>query len=261
MSESRRTKQPASHAITSIATSNLPGLADDEQTHESPRDFLHGCGGSVLLQDAMSAVLQTRPKDPLSFLSEHFGSLMQPKNGFQNAYDKLSSSHYSKDIFESILVDAYQGFKEKRSKNGLQGLQGETHNELLVSLIKELPNNLSEKVLNRLIKPEKQSISFTSFRKDILTVLMYKDFIDVAKLIYKDIDFAGRGRCDRQLCNLFLDEFQSVLAGGTHNKLTSSQIKQILFRYNETIETSQTKAVINQEEFVELAAKAFINQH
>ncbi len=256
--ETRRNRQAASSTVSNVITGNTFTSSDETQPKETPRDFLHSCGANKLLLDAMSLVLQRRPKDPIGFLSDHFGSLIEPKSSFQNAHEKIRLVHYKKNAFESILVDVYEGFKEKRGKKS--GLRGVEHNELIQFLVKNTPISLSEKILKQLVKPEKQSISFSTFGKDVITVLIFEDFIKTAKTVYRDIDFSRIGRADRDLCFSFLSEIEGLFSAEDENEGGMNNLKSLVLKYSETNLMSSSRPVMSLDEFVKMAVDNFIQK-
>eukprot|EP00794_Sanderia_malayensis_P019221 gene19220-21148_t len=260
--ESRRTRQVASSNVANVISgSALSSTTEDASTNESPKDFLQSCGASTLLLDAMSAVLLNRPKDPMAYLSDYFASLIEPKSSFQNAHEKIRSVNYNKGVFESILVDVYQGFKEKRGKKVLSGLRGAEHNELVQYLLKNIPLGLTEQLLKRLMRPEKQSISFSTFRKNVVTALIFEDCIKTATSIYQDLDFGGKGKADKQLCLSFLKELGTLFLDKNKGEEQGiNSIKSLIHKHSTIDDISSTKAVMSMDEFVKIAIDNFLKE-
>lgn len=252
--EARKSRLASSNVSNAIAGNSLN--FEDGKVVETPRDFLHSCGANKLLLEAMASVVQSRPKDPIAFLSEHFASLLEPKSSFQNAIEKLRSIPYTKDIFESVIVDAYQGFREKRGKDTSGGLQGAAHNELMIALLKETPIIFSEKILKCLMKPEKQSISLRVFRNSVMTILIFEDLIKTAKSIYAVIDFTDRQRADKKLCLAVIEELSSMFLDPSYKGINIA-ILQSKAR-EDSNEEYANRSVMNMEEFLKSAVEIFI---
>eukprot|EP00112_Aurelia_sp_Birch-Aquarium-sp1_P013048 Seg2754.3 transcript_id=Seg2754.3/GoldUCD/mRNA.D3Y31 product="Tubulin polyglutamylase complex subunit 1" protein_id=Seg2754.3/GoldUCD/D3Y31 len=255
----KRFKQQVS-LTSSVGSANSNNLQEDIPTNETPREFLNRCQANDLLHDTILSLLQDRPKDPIAFLAEHFGSLLEPKSILQSAYGKIRSSHYSKDTFEGNIVDAYKAFQEKKGKSGHKtNLQGEAHNELLIMLTKDLPIKHSEPLLKQLMKAEMQSVPFSTFRCDITTVCLCEDFIKTAESIYDDIDFNGTGNAPKDLCVLFLNELKSIVETGLFAPGFNKKLNQVILECS-LIHDPKNKNIMKSVDFVQLALNIFINQ-
>ena len=254
----KRFKQPLSQS-SSVGSTSSNNIQEDIPTNETPREFLNRCHADNLLHDTILALLQVRPEDPIAFLAGHFGALLEPKSTLQNAYEKIRSSHYSKDTLEGNLVDAYKEFQAKKVMGDHRAnLGGETHNELLVMLTKDLPIKHSEPLLKRLMKSEKQSVPFSVFRSDITTVCLYEDFIKTAESIYEDIDFNGTGNASKDLCVLFLNELKSVVETGLLVPGFDKKLNQVILECS--LIHDPNKNIMRSVEFVQFALNIFINQ-
>lgn len=248
----RRNRAPLNASGISVANSFL----DDYLIRESPSDFIQRSKTDYLVQDALSALLQARPEDPVSFLADYFGSFLEPKNKLIRAHERIKVDNYSSSIFENNLIDAYKDLNECDSiKNGLQG---EDHNELLMMLTKDLPVKYAEQLLEQLFKPERQSVSFSSFRNDITTALMFKDFTRTALSLYQDIDFAGQGNAHRELCDFFLDELKLIVDGRPGSKRPSSILNSFIAKYAHAPYDAKMQDIMQLDEFVQMALQVFL---
>ena len=253
-----RKQKPSLTSASGTGSLNTVCLPDETSQTETPRDFMSRCGADILVHDAVIALLQARPKDPIGFLSDYFGVFLEPRNILLAAYEKIRMTHYTNSMFEGNLVEAYNRFKEKNKKSGIQtSLQGELHNELLVMLTQNMPVRYSEPLLKRLMKFEKQSISFTLFRSDVTTVLRCEDFVNTALSIYKDIDFTGAGNAPRELCNAFLNELELILDKGAANSTIDKKLARILPKYS-LHDHSDNKNSMPLDNFIESALKIFL---
>lgn len=254
-------KQRGNFPSSGAAPSNSSNFLEDYLQKELPADFIQRTNTDNLVQNALAALLQSRPKDPISWLADYFGAFIEPKNKLLEAHEKIMMNHYSSSIFENNLIDAYQAFNETgKTKNAImrKSLQGDDHNELLMILTKDMPIKYAEPLLKKLIKPERQSITLSVFRSDVTTVLLFQDFVKTTLSIYEDIDFNGKGNAHKELCKLFLSELKSILENGTFCGKVSNNLNISMTRYLSQPLDGQEGNVMKLDEFVQSALEIFL---
>ena len=270
--ERKASRQQHSQYLHSNIVSNHH---EDKQTTENPRDFLYRSGANNLICKALSSVIQNRPEDPIAFLVEYFGGIVDTKTPLQQAYQKVTLTHYSQPVFESNIVNAYQLFRIDK-KSGLRGLQGSIFNDLLTLLMtspsqQNTAATSTERIMKQVLVGEEQAVSFQTFRTGILTILIYKDYVSVAESLYNDIDFSGRGKADGHLCEFLLDQLNVSLdqrhfvsdnhpyAPEYHSSLKGEELGIKLLELIVEDEFSNSKWIMKQEDFVEKMIEIFLS--
>ena len=235
---------------------------EDCSQKEAPAEFMQRSNVDSLVNNALLALLQARPREPIAFLSDYFGAYLEPRNRLLSAQEKIMTNHYTSSVFENNLVEAFKVLRLGKGGNigqkpsAFVGVRGEEHNDLLMMLTRDMPIKYAEPLLNVLIKPDKQSVSFSSFRNDVTTIFLYQEFIRVSLSIYQDIDFSGKGHASRELCNVFLKEFKSLLDSGNAHEKFREDFNRVIARHS-TFDT-QEKNSMNVDEFVQSALGVFL---
>ena len=255
-------KQKTSLPVSTTGSTNMSTYYEDCSLKEAPAEFMQRSHIDSLVNDALLALLQARPKEPIAFLSDYFGAFLEPHNMLVSAHEKIMTNHYTSNIFENNLVEAFNVLRlEKSGKIGQKpsasvGVRGEEHNDLLMKLTRDMPNKYAEPLLKILIKPAKQSVSFSSFRNDVTTVFLYEEFIRASLSIYEDIDFSGKGRASRELCNVFLKEFKSLVGNGNPHGKVREDFDRMIAKHSAF--DTQGKNSMNLDEFVQSALSVFL---
>ena len=236
---------------------------EDYSQKEAPLDFMQRSNAESLVNDAVLALLQARPKDPISFLGDYFGTFLEPKSKLVSAHERIMMNHYTSNIFENNLIDAYKVMQVNSDEKPFEvsppppiGFTGEEHNELLMMLTNDMPIKYAEPLLKRIVKPDKQSVSFISFRNDITTTMLYQDFIRISLSVYNDIDFSGKGNANKELCTLFLNELKSLITNGASCEKFKTSLSKSLLKYG--VFDSQEKNPMKADEFIQLAIALFL---
>jgi len=260
-SERKQNNSQVVHPIGSLLSSKS---SEDCLQKEAPAEFMQRWNVDSLLHDALLSLLQATPKDPISFLSDYFGAVLEPKDKLLSAYEKIIMNPYTSSAFENNLVDAYNVLQvEYRGKPGQKptrstSLLGKMHNDLLMMLTKDTPIKYTEPLLEKLVKPDKQNVSLGSFRNDISTVILYQDFIRTSLSIYQDIDFNGKGHASKELCELFLNDLKSLLSNGSSHRNFRSNLKRLIANHSEF--DLQGRSSMTVDEFVQSALAIFLRE-
>ena len=259
MSERKQNNSLAVHPSGSLIGSKS---SEDCLQKEAPTEFMLRWSVDSLLHDALLSLLQATPTDPVSFLSDYFGAILEPKDKLQTAYEKILMNPYVSRTFDNNLVDAYNVLQtENRRKPGQKttsftGLEGKMHNDLLMMFTKDTPIKYTQPLLEKLVKPDKQNISLGSFRNDISTVILYEEFIRTSVSIYHDIDFSGKGRASKELCELFLNDLKSLVSNGSSHRNFKSSLSILLASLSDF--DSQGRSSMTVDEFVQSAVAIFL---
>ena len=261
MASSER-RQKSSIPALATGAPNASNYCDDYSPKEAPTEFMQRSNVNSLLHGALLALLQTRPRDPISFLADYFGAFLGPRNKLLTAHDKIMMNDSTSDIFESNIVDAYKVLQVANSSKVVQassqssGVRGEDHNDLLMMLTKDTPTKYAEPLLKRLVKPDKQSISLSTFRNDVTTAILYQDYIKTSLSLYQDIDFGGKGYASRELCHVFLNELKALLYNETSHGILSNDFKRAISKHSST--DTQERNSMNVDEFIQYALEIFL---
>ncbi|EDO35740.1 predicted protein [Nematostella vectensis] len=234
------------------------------------------------MKEVVKLLMENRPEDPLIFLAEYFDNLADTATALMQAHQKLLLVHHSQPAFYSNLMEAYdtlshqKGEKQSQNRlknivkgsNGLRGLTGKSYNDLLTLLCRDLTNTEAEPLLKQITCFDHEVIRFLVFRCGVLSVLVYQDFLKQADSLYDELDLYERGKADKQLCEVCLDQLSkavattslsdpiSVLHAGTYISAKSFQKSAL----EVLSKGGQNRKTISKEEFVAAAAKMFLSQ-
>lgn len=179
--------------------------------NETPIDYLSHTNATGLIKHAVHTLLQNRPEDPIQFLADYFAPT--DSNSVETAYEKLSWAHYSSSVYQRNVLQVYDTLTTSKNEGTtLKGLLGQQFNGLLGKLCDELPHKYSQHVFLRVKKKVDHVITFNTFYRDVLMLHVLKDFIQIVKETFNDLDIHASGKASLKLCNLVLDNlFVSVI--------------------------------------------------
>ncbi|XP_032231585.2 tubulin polyglutamylase complex subunit 1 [Nematostella vectensis] len=251
-------------------STSKPNLFDDGKLEkaETPLDFLSRTGVTTQMKEVVKLLMENRPEDPLIFLAEYFDNLADTATALMQAHQKLLLVHHSQPAFYSNLMEAYDTLSHQKGSNGLRGLTGKSYNDLLTLLCRDLTNTEAEPLLKQITCFDHEVIRFLVFRCGVLSVLVYQDFLKQADSLYDELDLYERGKADKQLCEVCLDQLSkavattslsdpiSVLHAGTYISAKSFQKSAL----GVLSKGGQNRKTISKEEFVAAAAKMFLSQ-
>uniref|UniRef100_A0A2C9M2X4 RIIa domain-containing protein n=1 Tax=Biomphalaria glabrata TaxID=6526 RepID=A0A2C9M2X4_BIOGL len=90
-----------------------------EIAQESERQFMEKHNVPSMLKDVVTKLLANRPVDPLSFLANYFRSSSSDyriDDIVMKAVQTLTSTHYSRPVFETNLITAFQLLSNSKRK-------------------------------------------------------------------------------------------------------------------------------------------------
>lgn len=179
--------------------------------NETPIDYLSHTNTTDLIKQAVHTLLQNRPEDPIQFLVDFFAP--SENSSIEMAYEKLSWAHYSSPVYQRNALQVYDTLTTAKNEGtSMKGLLGKQFNCLLEKLCDDLPHNYSQHVYKRICKRNNHVITFNPFYRHVLMLHVLRDFIQIVKDIFNDLDVNTTGTVSRKLCHVVQNNlFASVI--------------------------------------------------
>ncbi|XP_055869841.1 tubulin polyglutamylase complex subunit 1-like [Biomphalaria glabrata] len=186
-----------------------------EIAQESERQFMEKHNVSSMLKDVVTKLLANRPVDPLSFLANYFRSSSSDyriDDIVMKAVQTLTSTHYSRPVFETNLITAFQLLSNSKLSKRLRGMNGAIHKQVLQALCKDVPAPVQEKLLKKIECFDHEAISFSIFRSTVFTCFVLNDFLTLSKSLYTTLDLQRNGKAQKTLCQTSLQQLRESLS-------------------------------------------------
>lgn len=205
-----------------------------------PDEYYEKSGISAHIKEVLSLLVENRPKDPLSFLSQYFAALVEEVNPIVKAQRLLCLTHHSRPAFQDNVVSAYKLLRDK-------GLNGKIHNELLKSLSAGLPPIIVEKLMEKLACREVEAVPHLLFYSNVLACLVCHDYKKHSELLYKELGTV----CDRGVCESLL---QLLTQHTNKYDLSSSAVQRAIVSVS-----GYGQSYLSCEDFVHSALELYVD--
>ncbi|XP_031557025.1 tubulin polyglutamylase complex subunit 1-like isoform X2 [Actinia tenebrosa] len=235
---------------------------------DSPLEFLHRTGVTSQIKEGMKLLLDNRPEDPIAFLVEYFDNQADTSTALIRAHQKLCLVPYSKPGFYDNLVDAYDLLRSQKGSSGLRGLTGKSYNDILTLLSRDLSSNEVEPLIKRITCFDYEVVRFSIFRRGVLSLLIYQDFLKLAESLYCELDLYERGKADKQLCELCLRYLKEAVTNSSLSDPISLIQAGALLSSNSFQKAAlevlykggHDRKILAKEDFIKSAAEIFLSQ-
>jgi hypothetical protein len=146
--------------MTSIGSGSNSASANKTRTDGQlpPELYLDRHGITTCVRDALSLLVENRPRDPISFLASYFRSVVDGSSPFDRALQYIrmtvptassssntSSSSSSHDAFSDNILSAYMALDSDGN-----GVKSSDVVRLIRAVLSDLPHEVSRAVLSRL---------------------------------------------------------------------------------------------------------------
>ncbi|XP_023224802.1 tubulin polyglutamylase complex subunit 1-like [Centruroides sculpturatus] len=175
----------------------------------------------TVLHQALLLLLDNKPKDPISFLANHFQRECEKSNRVSQAAQFLENSNSNHPSIEEKLCRAYHTISQYKIQQELRGLTGDIYTDLLVQLLTGLPERQTEVILQKLQCSYTEYVPFGIFHTGVLFCLQLKEYVQIARSLFQDLDEKHCGQVSRTLCKTVLDEINQAL------KITNENPKKV----------------------------------
>ncbi|XP_066296409.1 tubulin polyglutamylase complex subunit 1-like isoform X1 [Branchiostoma lanceolatum] len=195
-----------------MAEKRKPASAE-EKMPESNRDFLEKSAVRGLMRGAISKLIENRPEDPIAFLAEYFDSADNKpgSNKVAKAHQELLLTHHSRPAFESNMLLAYQILSAPKNAKGKAGLKGDLFTELLTKILREVPSEVSDVLLKKLLCYENEVIPYDIFHSGVMTCFIFLDYYAEAEGLFTVLDTSGKKEVDKELCDVALNQLSAAM--------------------------------------------------
>lgn len=234
---------------------------------ETPLDFLFRTGVTNEIRDAMTLIIENRPEDPISFLAEYFDNHASTTTAIMRAQQKLLLVHHSQPSFQNNLGLAYNILRQRKNNNGLKGLTGKTYNDLVAMLCRDLNVTEADPLQKKIMCLSHEVVRFPVFRLGVLSTFVYQDFLKQAESLHSELDLTERGKADRCLCEVILNELKQAVSKTTGDPISVIHAGSMLSsqRLNNVMAEALMKNGASNEtmtvdEFVVSAAEILLEQ-
>lgn len=208
-----------------------------------PEEYFEKSGVNNAIRDVISLLVENRPKDPIAFLSQHFGSLVEEVSVIVRAQRLVCLTHHSRPAFSDNVISAYKILRDK-------GLTGKLHNELLKGLCNGLPPVIAERLLEKLNCKELDAVPHQLFYNNVLTCLVCHDYKKHSELLYRELGSV----CDRGVCEALFQLLAEHTESSNKYELSSSLIARAISSAN-----NYGQQFISSEEFVISALDTYVD--
>lgn len=220
----------------------------------------------TVLHHALLLLLDHKPKDPISFLANHFQRECEKSNRVSQAAQFLENSNSNHPSIEEKMCRAYHTISQYKVQQELRGLTGDIYTDLLVQLLTGLPERQVEVILQKLQCFYTEYVPFGIFRAGVMCCLQLKEYIQITRSLYQDLSEKNSGQANYTLCKLVLEEINKAI------KVTDIDPKKILEvaqqlsmgclaeNLTATATNVNTDDIMKQEEFLNKAVGIFLQR-
>lgn len=208
-----------------------------------PEEYYEKSGVTNSIREVVSLLVENRPKDPITFLSQYFGSLVEEVSVIVRAQRLVCLTHHSRPAFPDNVISAYKLLREK-------GLSGKVHNELLKGLCNGLPPVIAERLLSKLNCKELDAIPHQLFYNNVLTCLVCHDYKKHSELLYRELGSV----CDRGVCEALFQLLTDHADSSNKYDLSSALIARAV-----SSASNYGQQYIGTEEFVICALDTYVD--
>ncbi|CAL1548621.1 unnamed protein product [Lymnaea stagnalis] len=191
------------------------GNSIQESSQETERQFMDKYNVNGMLKDVLTKLIANRPDDPIRFIANYFEAIAlddQPEDIVNRALQVLSLTHYSRPVFETNVISAFDILSKFKISKKLHGVNGVVHTQLLKALCKNMPPAVQVKLFKKIECSEHEAVPFTIFRSTIFTCCVLTDFISMAGNLFFTLDVQKTGNADKNLCTSTLDQLKTALS-------------------------------------------------
>ncbi|KAH9523946.1 Tubulin polyglutamylase complex subunit 1 [Bulinus truncatus] len=186
-----------------------------ENIQETERQFMDKHNVTGMFKDVVTNLLANRPDDPLSFLANYFKNMTpdyRTDDCVLKAKQLITMTHYSRPVFETNLIRAFEILSHYKISKRLHGINGGVLKLLLQSLCNNTPVPVQDKLFKKIDCSEHEAISYTIFRSTIFTCCVLNDFLTLSCNLFISLDIKKSGRADRNLCQTVLQQLRASLS-------------------------------------------------
>ena len=123
-------------------------------------EYLDRCGVTAYMKDCVTLLLENRPDQPLTFMSDYFRTVTQPTSPLLRAFRYIKLAPLGRPSCNDNIVAAYQTLNAQRGTSGVMG--GELL-RLLALLCCDYPIDVSHAILAACGTREADSVSYSTF--------------------------------------------------------------------------------------------------
>ncbi|KAK2560585.1 Tubulin polyglutamylase complex subunit 1 [Acropora cervicornis] len=162
-----------------------------------------------------------KTETPLDFFFDNHASTT---TAIMRAHQKLLLVHHSQPSFQNNLVLAYNILRQRKNNNGLKGLTGKTYNDLVAMLCRDLNVTEADPLQKKIMCLSHEVVRFPVFRLGVLSTFVYQDFLKQAESLHSELDLTERGKADRHLCEVILNELKQAVSKTTGDPIRLNNV-------------------------------------
>lgn len=172
------------------------------------------------LQNALLALLDVKPKDPIKFLATHF-QMECETNLVAKAVHLLQDMTIYHPAVEERLLKAYSTICQYSEEDGLTG---DIYTDLLVKLISESPAYQKDVFLQHLQSQSTEYVSFDVFRSGVLTSILFNQFVLEVRVLFTKICVENHDSAPTFLCKKALRKMGKCLGEAAKRSVTGVDV-------------------------------------
>ncbi|EQC25379.1 hypothetical protein SDRG_16741 [Saprolegnia diclina VS20] len=157
-------------------------------------DYLQRTQATLLLEEAITLLLENRPEQPLVYLAKHFKMLSGDYSAVETSAHYVSASTgLSNPAFDDNMVQAYQALLGKDQEHvSISGFQ-----RVLELVNQELPPahapRLNTHLINMSALPKTPGVTYSKFKEAMELCLYYDALLAQAEDLFLSIDTGSTG--------------------------------------------------------------------
>ncbi|XP_043909830.1 tubulin polyglutamylase complex subunit 1 [Protopterus annectens] len=246
---------------------------------ECEREFLSQSGVRIMLREALMKLLETRPEEPITFLANHFHSLVLNSEGGGGDQGQMQQSVVNRAMWHLRVAHPSQRAAFNNSvgiaydillTNGRKkkpGLNGRMYSDLLKRICNEgrIPENISGSLLKKIQCREHEAVPFEIFRYSMLTCFIFLEYLSKSSSLFETL--SDSKKADKRLCEIVLETLEDALQA-SNLSIPASYLEagsklgpdRLALEMNKLLINHKPASFMQKGEFLQKAAALFIEK-
>lgn len=246
----------------------------DQDKLNAHKEYLDKFNVQQQMRNALLKLIENRPGNPLLFLADFFDSTFTEHKSEKvlNAARIMNLSHHTSPAFHANMVQSYDTLSAPKNPNSKKlankrvGLIGSVHEEFLIHICSEIPEDLRNKLVDKISCKWNEMVPFEVYKYSVTVAYVFQDFLSQTEDLFKIL--SGKNEmADRYLCDVTSRTFKesltsdenvdsiSVLQAG--RRLRPDSLAQAMFQAKE--DEGDAKNYMEMNEFIDTMAHLYLD--
>nr|CAB3226589.1 tubulin polyglutamylase complex subunit 1-like [Phallusia mammillata] len=191
-----------------------------EERKQQYKDYLDKTDVTSQVREALLKLIENQPKDPMLFLANYFDNIStsDKSDKITTVHQILQLTHHSQQSFQTNLIVAYDAASLAKNPNSKKasmnrpGLTGSVFEELLATILSNVPKNLHATLLERIGCRASEMVPFGVFRYCITVCYVFVDFVKLCGSIFSVLCGKQSGKVtDKDICEIVISSLKDAL--------------------------------------------------